>query len=199
MAEPERLGHAAPASGDVYHLGYRWRIDGPVETVYHFISHGRTYPEWFPVFREARSDDDAVRVGARVRYHVKAVLPYHLYWDVRVTRLEPPHLVETNTTVSLGGWLRLSGWVRFRLQARDGHVEVINEQGMRAERSLPGPLRALAARAFAFNHHRAMAGGGRGLQRAVNATVAASGRAPRPSRAAAAAAQVGRDATARED
>ena len=127
------------------------------------MSHGRTYPEWFPVFRDAQSDDDEVRIGARDRYHVKALLPYHLYWDVTLTRLEPPHLVETDTTVALGSWLRLGGWVRFRLIERDGRVEVINEQEMRAERSLPGPLRALAARAFAFNHDQAMAGGGRGF------------------------------------
>jgi uncharacterized protein YndB with AHSA1/START domain len=161
-------------AGDVYHLGYRWNIDGPIDTVFHFVSHGRTYPEWFPVFRDARSEDDEVRVGARVRYHVKALLPYHLYWDVRLTRLEPPHLVETDTTVTLGSWLRLGGWVRFRLEERDGRVAVFNEQEIRAERSLPAPLRALAARAFAFNHDRAMAGGGRGLQRAVSAAVAAT-------------------------
>jgi uncharacterized protein YndB with AHSA1/START domain len=119
---------ARAASGDVYHLGYRWVIDGPIDLVYHFVSHGRTYPEWFPVFRDARSDDDEVRVGANVRYHVKALLPYHLYWDVTVTRLEPPHLVETDTTVALGGWFRLGGWVRFTLRERDGRVEVLNEQ-----------------------------------------------------------------------
>jgi hypothetical protein len=126
------------------------------------------------VFLDAQSADDEVRVGAHVRYHVKAMLPYHLYWDVTLTRLEAPHLVETDTTVSLGNWLRLGGWVRFRLIERGDRVEVINEQEMRAECSLPGPLRALAARAFAFNHDQAMAGGGRGLQRAVNAAVAAT-------------------------
>jgi uncharacterized protein YndB with AHSA1/START domain len=172
MASEGKAG-AGSGSGDVYHLGYRWLIDGPIETVYHFVTHGRTYPEWFPVFLDAQSDDDEVRVGANVRYHVKALLPYHLYWDVTVARLEPPHLVETDTTVALGGGFRLRGWVRFTLRERDGRVEVLNEQEMRAERALPGPLRALAARAFAFNHDQAMAGGGRGLQRAVNAAVAA--------------------------
>ena len=162
------------ANGDVYHLGYRWLIEGPIETVYHFVSHGRTYPEWFPVFLDAQSDDDEVRVGSRMRYHVKALLPYHLYWDVTVSRRDPPRLVETDTTVSLSGRFRLSGWVRFRLAQQGPLVEVINEQEMRAERPLPGPLRALAARAFAFNHDYAMAAGGRGLQRAVSAAVAGS-------------------------
>ena len=172
MATNVSAGRGA-VSGDVYRLGYRWLIHGPIDTVYHFVSHGRTYPEWFPVFLDAQSDDDEVRVGANVHYHVKALLPYHLYWDVTIRRLEPPRLVETDTTVGLGGWFRLGGWVRFTLREQGGRVEVLNEQEMRAERSLPGPLRALAARAFAFNHDQAMADGGRGLQRAVNAAVAA--------------------------
>ena len=99
-----------------------------------------------------------------------------------VSRLEPPHLVETDTTVILGGRFRLSGWVRFRLEQHGSTVEVINEQEMRAEQALPGPLRAVAARLFAFNHDRAMADGEGGLQRAVNARLAALPR-PTPSEA----------------
>jgi hypothetical protein len=160
-------------AGDVYHLGYRWRIEGPIEIVWHFISHGRTFPEWWPVFLNAEGGDDEIAVGARIRYHVKAPLPYHLYWDVTISRLEPPYLLETDTRVSLGSWFRLGGPVRFRLAQQGRFVEVVNEQEMRAERRLPGPLRALAARAFAFNHDQAMAVGGRGLQRAVRARLAA--------------------------
>jgi uncharacterized protein YndB with AHSA1/START domain len=165
IAKEERM------AGDVYHLGYRSRIEGPIETVWYFVSHGRTYPEWFPVFRDAQSDDQEVRVGSRIRYHVKALLPYDLVWDVTVSRLEPPHLIQTDTTVVLGGRFRLTGWVRFSLQQQGSLVEVINEQEMRADRALPAPLHALAARAFAFNHDQAMAQGERGLQRAVRAAL----------------------------
>jgi hypothetical protein len=41
--------------------------------LYHFLSHGRAYPEWWPVLRDAQSDAYEVTVGARVRYHVKAL------------------------------------------------------------------------------------------------------------------------------
>src|SRR4051794_34892632 len=95
---------AAQPRGDVYHLSYRWVIDGPIDVVYYFVSHGRTYPEWFPVFRDAQSDDAEVRIGARVRYHVKALLPYHLYWEVRLTQLGPPPLGETARTAPRGSW-----------------------------------------------------------------------------------------------
>ena len=163
--------------GDVYRLGYRWLIEGPIETVYYYVSHGRTYPEWWSVFRDAESTDDAAAVGSRIRYHVKALLPYHLYWDVTVTHLEPPHLIQTATRVSLDHRFGLAGWVRFRLAQQGALVEVVNEQEMRADRRLPGPLRALTGRLFAFNHDRAMASGERGLQRAVRASVAGTRRA----------------------
>jgi hypothetical protein len=165
------------AEADVYHLGYRWLIEGPIETVFHYISHGRTFPEWWPVFLDAEGEGDEVAVGARIRYHVKSLLPYHLYWDVTVSRLDAPYLLETDTIVTLGRGFRLAGWVRFRLAQRGALVEVVNEQEMRAERRLPSPLRALAARLFALNHDRAMAIGERGLQRAVRAALAGTRRA----------------------
>ena len=159
-------------AGDVYYLGYRWLIEGPIDTVWYFVSHGRTYPEWFPVFRDAQSENQEVRVGSRIRYHVKALVPYDLVWDVTVSRLEPPHLIQTDTALVLGGRFRLTGWVRFRLEQQGALVEVVNEQEMRAARPLPAPLHALAARVFAFNHDQAMAQGGRGLQHAVRAALA---------------------------
>lgn len=183
-------------NGDVYSLSYRWRLRGPLDTrfgcagapgahlagcqqpggpieiVYYYLAHGRTFPEWWSVFRDAASDSPDVTVGARIRYHVKATLPYHLYWDVTLRRLEPPYLIETETEVALGSGFRLGGPVRFRLMQQGDVVTVINEQQMRTAHRLPGPLRLLAARAFAFNHDRAMAQGERGLQRAVWAAAA---------------------------
>lgn len=169
--------YAAPA-GDIYRLGYLWRIAGPVDIVFHFLSHGRTFPDWWPVFLSAESDAPAgaeATVGSRVRYHVKSSLPYHLYWDVTLTRLERPHLIETDTRVALSGLLELAGVVRFQLAQRGPWVEVRNEQEMRSSRRLPAPLRILAARAFAYNHHRAMRQGGRGLQQAVRAALLKEG------------------------
>jgi hypothetical protein len=52
-------------------------------------------------------------------------------------------------------------------------VEVVNDQVIVAERHLPVPLRALAQRAFAYNHAWAFRIGGRGLQRKVDEVVAA--------------------------
>ncbi len=162
-------------AGDLYHLGHRWQIEGPIDAVFYYLTHGRTFPEWWPVFRDVETDSTEVAVGARSRFWVRSVLPYGLEWDCTITRLEPPHVLELETRVALGGWFRLDGPIRWRLAQHGPIVEVVNEQEMRADRRLPGPLRVLAQRAFAYNHARAMAVGERGLQRAVRATVANGG------------------------
>ena len=158
---------ASPA--DVYRLSHRWVVDGPIDTVFYYLTHARTFPEWWPVFQEVETDSDEVAVGAHSRFRVRSVLPYRLAWECTVTGLEPPRFLQLETVVALGGWFRLTGPIRFRLAQQGARVEVLNEQELRAARSLPGPLRALAARAFAYNHARAMAVGERGLQRAVQA------------------------------
>ena len=180
VPEPRAGGKSLPYSGesyttpegDVYRLGYRLRIAGPLETVFHYVGGGTTYPEWWPVFLKAESDHKEMEVGARVRYHVKSVLPYHLHWDVTLVELDRPRLVVGHSVVRLGDWLELDGPIVFRFREYGPWVEVLLEQEMRTRRRLPGPLRALAGRVFAYNHDRAMRQGGRGLQRIVRAAVA---------------------------
>lgn len=171
--EGPRGAAAASPAGDVYRLGHRWLIKGPIDIVFHLLSHGTTYPRWWaPCFRSAVTEDPEPTVGSRVRYRVRARLPYDLDWDVTVRRLEPPNLIEVETVVRLSGGFRLRGPIRYTLTERPDAVEVINEQTLTSDRRLPGPLRALAQRAFAYNHAWAFRVGKRGLQRAVDEVVA---------------------------
>jgi uncharacterized protein YndB with AHSA1/START domain len=157
----------------VHRLRYRWLIEGPIDVVFDILVHGTAFPDWWrPVFLEAHTDDPESVVGARVRYRVRGRLPYGLDWDVTLRRIERPHLIENETVVILGGRLRLSGPVRFRLGQQGDRVEVINEQEMRSERRLPRPIRAVWQRVFSYNHDWAMAKGGIGLQRAVRERLA---------------------------
>jgi uncharacterized protein YndB with AHSA1/START domain len=159
-------------AGALYRLSHRWRIEGPIDTVYYYLTHGRTFPEWWPVFRDVETDADEVAVGSRSRFRVRALLPYRLDWECTIARLDTPFYLELDTRVTLGGWFRLAGPIRFHLTQQGPVVEVRNEQELRAANRLPAPLLALATRAFAFNHARAMATGERGLQRAVRAAAA---------------------------
>jgi uncharacterized protein YndB with AHSA1/START domain len=165
-------------AGDVYRLGHRWLINGPIDVVFDLLSHAGDYPTWWtPCFKSAEADDE-VAVGARSHLRVRARLPYELVWDITVTELDPPNLIEVDTRVRLSGRFPLRGPIRYTLTERPDGVEVINDQVIVSERRLPWPLRAVLQRAFAYNHDWAFRIGGRGLQRAVDQVVAARGAAP---------------------
>jgi uncharacterized protein YndB with AHSA1/START domain len=168
-------GATAATRGDEYRLGHRWLIKGPIDVVFDVLSHGDRFPEWWaPCFRTATTEDGAEpAVGNRIRYRVRARLPYDLDWDLIVRELEPPHTIETDAYVRLSGRFPMRGSIRFTLGETADGVEVINDQRFTTDRSLPRPFRALAQRAFAYNHAWAMRIGGRGLQKAVDEAIAA--------------------------
>ncbi len=143
---------------DTYRLGYRWSIEGPIDTVFRYVSDARTFHEWFFVFKEVVPDDPTgeLRVGAHSRCAVRALLPYALDWDVTVSGYEPPKLLETRVELALSGRFRMHGFVRYRFETDGPRVIVINEQELAAERPLPRLLHPLAQAIFSFNHDWAM-------------------------------------------
>ncbi len=164
---------ALAASGDVYRLGHRWLIHGPIDVVFDLLSRANDYPTWWqPCFKAAESDG-VIAVGGRSHLRVRARLPYELIWDITVRELERPTLIVVDTDLRLSGHFPMHGPIRYRLTEGPNGVEVLNDQVIVAERRLPRPLRALLQRAFAYNHAWAFRIGGRGLQRAVDRAVAA--------------------------
>jgi uncharacterized protein YndB with AHSA1/START domain len=160
-------------SGDVYRLGHRWLIKGPIDVVFDLLTHSMDYPTWWaPCFKSAESDNDEVVVGAKVHLRVRSRLPYELVWDVTLVELDRPNLIVVDTIVRLSGRFPLRGPIRYTLTDTPDGVEVINDQVIVSERRLPLPLRVLTQRAFAYNHDWAFRIGGRGLQKAVDEVVA---------------------------
>jgi hypothetical protein len=155
---------------DTYHFNYRWRIQGPIETVFHYVSDARTFTDWFPVFKEVCPDESVgpLHVGSHALARVKALLPYVLDWDISVTRYEPPRLIETSVRLSLNGRFGMHGYVRYRFNPQPGNVvEVLNEQEIAADRPVPRVLHGLFQWAFGFNHDWAMRRGAAPLQAIV--------------------------------
>jgi hypothetical protein len=164
-------------AGDAYHFGHRWVIKGPIDVVFDLLSRSSGYPTWWaPCFKSAESDDPEPVVGARSHLRVRAQLPYELVWDITLVRMDRPTVLEVDTIVRLSRRFPMRGPIRYTLTDGPDGVEVINEQVLIAERRLPRPLRALAQRAFAYNHAWAFKIGGRGLQKAVDEVVAARAR-----------------------
>lgn len=159
---------------EAYGLTYTWRIEGPIDLVFYYLGHATTFPDWWkPVFLESHSDSKEPFVGAKATVRVKSILPYVLDWDLVVSRLEPPHLIELDSHVTLSHRFELTGPILYRLIEEGPIVRVESEQSMRPKRSIPWLLRPLAARAFRFNHGWAMAHGQRGLQKIVRQTLEA--------------------------
>jgi uncharacterized protein YndB with AHSA1/START domain len=166
---------ALAATGDVYRLGYRWLIQGPIDVVFDLLSHAKDYPAWWqPCFKAAQADD-VVAVGARAHLRVRSRLPYELIWDITLVELDRPNVLVVETNLRLSGRFPMHGPIRYTLTEGPDGVEVVNDQIIVAERRLPRPLRAVLQRAFAYNPAWAFEIGGRGLQRETDRIVAARG------------------------
>jgi len=170
---------AAATTGDVYRLGHRWLIRGPIDVVFDVLSNAREFPTWWGAcFKSVESDDTEVVAGASARFRVRARLPYQLDWDVTIAAVDRPRFLELDTIVRLNNRFPMRGPIRYTLTETSAGVEVVNEQVLSAERRLPRPLRALAQRAFAYNHAWAFKKGGPGLQKAVDEVVAQRAASP---------------------
>jgi hypothetical protein len=144
---------------DVYRFGYQWRIRGPIETVFYYVSDARTFSNWFGVFKDVKQDDSdgPIMVGTHTVARVKALLPYVLDWDITVSRYQPPTLLETAVKLSLDGRFGLHGYVQYTFEElRDNVVLVTNKQELIAEKPVPRILHGVAQAAFALNHDWAM-------------------------------------------
>jgi hypothetical protein len=153
---------------DVYHLQYVWNIEGPIDVVFYYIGHATTFPQWWtPVFLAGTSEDKEPYIGAKAYVKVKSILPYVLDWDLVVTRLEPPRLIELDSHVTLSKRFELTGSILYCLEEHGPIVRVISEQYMRPKKPIPKLFRPIARRLFKFNHRWAMRHGERGLQKVV--------------------------------
>jgi uncharacterized protein YndB with AHSA1/START domain/quercetin dioxygenase-like cupin family protein len=80
-----------------------WDVAAPPAAVFHAISEARTYPQWWtPVYIDVEAQGEP-EVGKESRQHFKGRLPYHLHTRSRISRLEPPHIVEADVDGDLRG------------------------------------------------------------------------------------------------
>jgi uncharacterized protein YndB with AHSA1/START domain len=163
----------------VYRVGHRWVIEGPIDTVWHYVSDARTYPQWDPsvLVGEVRRDSngsDSIQVGAVVHARGRCILPYDVIFDGVVTRVEPPYYLEMDTHVSGGGRTRWHGVTRIQLKPRGPRVEIVEMMEFPVEQTeppVPALFRPLVSALANFNHAACARKGGRGLQQIVDAAV----------------------------
>ena len=114
---------------------------------------------------EVLEPGDTDGVGELARYSWRSVLPYTLRFDSRVTRVEPPHLIEGHATGELEG---VGIW---RLFAGPDTTAVLYSWQVRTTRASLNLWGPLARPAFRWNHDRVMRQGGIGLAKRLSASL----------------------------
>jgi len=136
-----------------------WCVDAPIERVFAVLNDSAAFPEWWTGVTAVQvlQEGDDRGVDELARYSWRSTLPYTLTFDTRVTRVEPPHLIEGRATGELEG---VGIW---RLFAGPGGTAAIYDWRVRTTKLWMNALGPLPRPAFAWNHDRVMRQGGRGL------------------------------------
>lgn len=137
-----------------------WRFDAPPEEVWDVIVDSHAWPRFWPYVAsvEERASGDANGIGSVRRYTWTSRLPYRLAFDLRVTKVEKPRLLEGEATGELEG---LGRWT---LTPDGKGTRVRYDWIVRTTKAWMNLLAPLARPAFAWNHDGVMAAGEKGFR-----------------------------------
>jgi hypothetical protein len=132
------------------------------------LNDSERYPEWWKGVQavDLLREGDEVGVGQVTRFSWRSVLPYTLKFDMRVTRVEQPHLIEGEASGELEGrgiWRLFEG----------ACTAVVYDWRVRTTQSWMNVMGPIARPAFAWNHDLVMRQGGVGLARELGVTLIA--------------------------
>lgn len=145
--------------GAKYSFTTIWRVHAPVERVWDAIAHPLAWPEWWKgvVAVDELEAGESDGTGAIHRYTWKSALPYRLVFDMRVTNVAEPVLLEGRASGELEG----SGVWTF---TREGEATVARYQwNIETTRPWMNALGPVLRPAFEWNHDWVMNSGARGL------------------------------------
>jgi len=141
-----------------------WCVETPLQPVWNVIYEVERYPEWWPGVRKVTQlepgDDNGL--GALHRQEWRSKLPYSVKFDTRVTRSEPPYLLEAHASGELEG---VGIW---RLYEGAAGTAIIYRWDVSTTRRWMNRLAPLARPAFEWNHDRVMRNGASGLAEKLN-------------------------------
>jgi uncharacterized protein YndB with AHSA1/START domain/mannose-6-phosphate isomerase-like protein (cupin superfamily) len=127
-----------------------WDVAAPPQAVFDALADARTYPRWWtPVYIDVDADGPPV-LGKVSKQHFKGRLPYHLHTQSKITRLEPPHVVQGDVE----GDLRGRGTWTLTPTATGTHVRF--DWRVYADRKLLRALTPVLRPAFRWNHNWAI-------------------------------------------
>lgn len=145
-----------------------WCVDAPIDAVFELLNDSVGYPRWWKGVTsvEIVKPGDETGVGEVDHFVWRSVLPYSLGFDLEVTRVERPYLIEGHASGELEG---IGTW---RLYAGQG-VAIVYDWRVRTTRLWMNLMGPLARPAFAWNHDLVMRQGGTGLAAELGARLLA--------------------------
>jgi hypothetical protein len=154
-----------------YRLASIWQLQARMEPVWAAIHQVDAWPEWWPSVVSVMELErgDAQGAGAVRRFIWRGRLPLRLAFDVEVTRVERPFLIEGRARGDLEG---VGVW---HLQAVDGATRARYDWTVAITRTWMNVVAPLARPLFAWNHHAMMRAGGEGLARRLGARLIYAG------------------------
>jgi len=142
-----------------------WVVGAPIERVWDVIFATERWPEWWAGVEKVTElhHGEGNGEGTVYRHVWRSKIPYAVEFDVTVTRVEQPHVIEAR---SKGG---LEGTGTFRLFAAPDGTAVTYEWAVRTTKPWMNAVAPVARPMFAWNHHAVMKNGGAGLARVLGA------------------------------
>lgn len=146
-----------------------WCVDAAIEPVWDLISAMERYPEWWTSVSSVTELEPGGEhgLGALSRFRWRSKLPYTLQFDVRVTRAEPPHLLEGQASGELEG----KGICR--LYASPAGTALVYSWDVSTTRRWMNRLAPVARPVFVWNHDYVMRQGAHGLATQLGAELVA--------------------------
>ena len=145
-------------------------LEAPRTRVWDAIYESETWPRWWrgvtsTTELEPGDEDGIGRIG---RYTWRSKLPYDLEFDMRITRIKKPYLLEGEASGEL------AGIGRWRLFEEDGVTAVVYEWNVRTTKPWMRVLSPIARPVFAWNHDYVMRNGSEGLARLLGVRLLSS-------------------------
>jgi uncharacterized protein YndB with AHSA1/START domain len=143
-----------------------WCVDAPIEAVFDVLNDSAGYPRWWKGVKSVKVPEsgEEMAVGELDRFTWRSVLPYSLTFDLRVTRVERPYLIEGRASGELEG---VGTWRLFEGRG----VAIVYDWRVRTTKAWMNVFGPLARPAFSWNHDVVMRQGGKGLAAELGATL----------------------------
>jgi hypothetical protein len=152
-----------------FYLTTIWLIPAPVKTVWSCLVDTETWPAWwkYVVAVEQTAEGDSSGINNIRQYYWRTCLPYSLMLNLRVTQIQPYHLICVEVTGDLQG----DGSCQLTSIGSTNQTEVEFKWHVQTCKPWMNWCTTLTRPVFAWNHARVMKLGEQGLIRYFNSKV----------------------------